>query len=230
MIKPKVFCYFTEINDCLPDFSRQSKELISLWRESWSDHGWNPVVLDKSDAAKHPLYTNQLWNPDSNLVRNSLPAGVPSYIKACYERWFAYATAAQAEDFIHWADYDVINYGYTAFDLISDPCRFDNCFCSGVLNTKKANQILDLIVKYAFVGHATFDALNLKYNNDAWLLCNFSVLPIVRICSDPTVRHKQVINWKDYKLTHFHGGIRHTVAKRSTRLEAIAQLRPYEKN
>jgi len=53
--RPIIHTFILE-DDITPIF--QQDELIRLWAESWSDAGWNPVVLTKKDAMQHPDYDN----------------------------------------------------------------------------------------------------------------------------------------------------------------------------
>ena len=225
MNKPKVFCYYTDLQT---KFASESQELIPLWSKSWFDHGWEPIVLSKLDAIKHPAYDNKLWNNNSNLIRNSNPAS-PTYIQACYERWFAYNMACSNDYNIHWADYDVINYNYNVDEAVGVYCKFDPSYCCGVLTKSKSDEIIDNIVKYAFVDEQTFDKLSLTNNNDMCLLDKLNILPLNPICADPTNTR---VNYMQSQLVHFHGGVNNPLliasqSKPLTRLEIINTLRLY---
>lgn len=226
MNKPMVFCCYTDLKN---KFSKESKELISLWQKSWFDHGWNPIILSRSDAQEHADYTDELWGDNSNIMRNSNPS-CPFYTRTCYERWFAYASQANKYDIIHWADYDVINYDYSADEALVEDCKFDPSYCCGILTKEKAQELIGNIIKYAFADFETFNSLNLPHNNDMFLLDRLKILPLNHICSNPADKKR------DYclaKLTHFHGGSASNFPKeleldKKTRLEIVQILRPYE--
>lgn len=226
MPQSTVFCCFTNLYN---RFALESMELISLWEKSWSDHGWNTVVLTRSDAMKHPLYTERLWDTETNIMYNSNPK-CPHYTRTCYERWFAYSVAAETHNIIHWADYDVINYGYKANEAIDEACKFDPSYCCGVLTKGKSEELIANIINYAFMDKQEFDKLNLTHNNDMCLLDKLKMLPLHHICSNP-INFR--VDFRQAKLTHFHGGVSANLPeelglKTKTRLEVVQALRPYE--
>jgi hypothetical protein len=60
-----VACFFKDLHT---QFSASSKALISTWAKSWSDRGWETIVLGEADAINHPKYDNNLWHDRSNLI------------------------------------------------------------------------------------------------------------------------------------------------------------------
>lgn len=217
-----VACYYKDINS---SFSRESKELIKLWQKSWANNGWETIILNEKDVFLSPYYDENLWN-NTNLVINSNPT-CPLYIKACYERWFAYSVLTRENNVIHWADYDVINYGYHYSQInFSEPCRFDPSFCCGVINKETSTKLINNIIKYAKAPEQEFKDLKLTENNDMWLLDRLKVLPLKMICSNPCSDP----DYKSANLVHFHGGvsscIRETDLKNKTRKQIIEIMRP----
>lgn len=116
-ISNNVICYYSNINNRrdrpLREFSNRSGELVEYWETNWRDKGWNPIVLEKSDAEKHKRFANlskQYRNPNS-LLFHSLH--VRKYMFECYSRWLAYAAFVQENGPTLWCDYDVYNKSFT---------------------------------------------------------------------------------------------------------------------
>ena len=43
-------------------FSKESGELVSIWEHSWSQQGWNPIILNETWAQKNYLYHKLSFN------------------------------------------------------------------------------------------------------------------------------------------------------------------------
>ena len=99
----RVFTYFQPCRGMArPD------RLIQLWEDSWSKQGWEPVVLDQSDAEQHPGFDDY----HSAIMR--LPTvNNREYENACYLRHMAMA----CQDGGLLTDYDVINRNFAPSDL-----------------------------------------------------------------------------------------------------------------
>lgn len=221
-----VVCFYEPliINGEVTDFSRDSLELIKLWEKSWSDNGWNPIVLSLEDAKRHPRYYEiDLKNYFSNLYKYSLNG--PNYLELCYSRWFAYGCHSGV-----WSDYDVINYGFYPEDskyLIEDEpifiddigsCGFATMnghkkiiegFIDAYKNDTIANSILSSQEKYNQVKDISDMHINRRVNSPIKfsniLLCNDNF-------SDD--------GWRKSKLVHYHNGLwnyfkNHQCSKRS---------------
>jgi hypothetical protein len=95
------YCYFERINSL-------ADPIIELWKESWSKHGWNPIVLgarDFLDWVDGPTYDARIYNLPT--INN------PIYERACYRRWGVMANIGGGI----MLDYDVMNYGFTPDDV-----------------------------------------------------------------------------------------------------------------
>jgi hypothetical protein len=121
----KVYTYYENIN-----FSDQD-ELLELWKKSWSDKGFEAIVLTKADAEKHPFYTEfidkLIW-----LNRAITEKPLNEYGLACWVRWLAYAT--QPEEKFYVCDYDVINQRFMPTELSENLHLMDDvcpCIASG---------------------------------------------------------------------------------------------------
>ena len=143
-----VICYY-EPNDSR--FSIQSKRLISLWKKSWSNNGFTPVVLGIDDARQHMSYDElDLENTNSLLYKIPLELNRNlDYIGSAYRRLVAYSNYVLSNDTTLYADYDVINYNFSIED-------YNDILCGATLGTghscvklncKKANLIIEHISK-----------------------------------------------------------------------------------
>lgn len=85
-------------------------ELLAMSIDSFRRNGFNMVVLNETDAMRHPLYEKLSTHP--NLYEGG---NVTPYLRACYRRWMALSVQSKG-DIKHqpvMVDWDVINYGFT---------------------------------------------------------------------------------------------------------------------
>lgn len=81
--------------------------LIDLHRRSFERFGWEVIHVDESHSRLHPLF--EVFDDPTTILGQS--ANLWQYSRACYMRWLAYAVLG-----CPFADYDVINYGFTIED------------------------------------------------------------------------------------------------------------------
>jgi hypothetical protein len=139
----KVVCYYEPIGN---KFSNESFELIKLWKRCWKNHGWDPVVLGEEDAKNHPRFNHiDIYNSHSNL--HSCTPSMSKYATQCYLRWYAYANFSLQNTGTLWADYDVMNYGFTPKFFkqqnVELSCKFCGELASGYLSSVSADKIID---------------------------------------------------------------------------------------
>ena len=121
----KIYTYHQEIS-----FSDQ-RELIDLWKISWSRHGYEPVILNLEDAKKHP-YFETLDSEMRKIFKEITNKQICDYGMSCWFRWLAYAT--QKEEKFYVSDYDAINVNFPTIEpsdqlhLMDGECPF---FASG---------------------------------------------------------------------------------------------------
>lgn len=98
----KVYTFYENI-DFINKNSNQ-EELINLWKESWINNGWDPIVLTIDDV----LMTDE----EHNLISKIPTVNNIDYEIACYIRWRAMYRVGGG-----WmSDYDVVNNGFTPND------------------------------------------------------------------------------------------------------------------
>ena len=143
-----VICYY-ESNGNM--FSTQSEQLIDLWKKSWRDNGFTPVVLGVDDAKQHVSYDElDLENNNSLLYKIPLNRNRNlNYIRSAYRRLVAYSNYVLSRDTTLYADYDVINYNFTVEDYhdIEDGATIGTGHSSVKLNYEKANLFIEYLYK-----------------------------------------------------------------------------------
>ena len=100
----KIHCYYESLESFPHD-----RALLELWKETWSRHGWEPVVLSEEHARRHRMHDELCESPWLQHTINQW-----DYARCCYRRWMAYAT--EDDPRLITADYDVINYGWRPED------------------------------------------------------------------------------------------------------------------
>lgn len=228
-MRNNIYCFF-EHHDTV--FSEESKELIQYWKKTWSNNGWNPIVLEKDIIDKHPLYFALRFEnfEESNIRQYCASHKNINYIRSCFMRWLAYYCVLESQDAIFWADYDVINYEFTYEKYSNIPCNsvFINDYSSGKINKTGIKYIIN-----------TF--LDIEYNkNNIEHLSNFPVSDMVilnklinfRIHKEEDfLSHTIRTHWKKSPMVHYDNGIFQIKKdllflknKKLTRLEAIKKL------
>ena len=106
-----VISYFQSIPNS--DFSKQSEDLIEVYKKSWSKHGWNPIVLNEEHSKHNELFHKlDLDNSDANFYKTIHPT-MWKYHRSCYCRLLAYCQYVREHGATLYSDYDVMNYGFT---------------------------------------------------------------------------------------------------------------------
>lgn len=111
-----VFTY----HEHLPGFN--DLPVLSHWISTWTNQGWTPVVLSRSDAEEYPAFDEY-----EETVSELPSVNPPGYDLACYLRWMA----MQVQGGGLMTDYDVMNVSFTPARLIGiPPCTlrmFEQC-------------------------------------------------------------------------------------------------------
>jgi hypothetical protein len=144
----KIYTYYENVN-----FNKQL-ELIDVWKESWRMAGFEPVVLNRGDAKKCPLY-QEYYDFVQEIHMEVSNRRIPEndYWLAAQLEIAAFTTIDEAS-FI--SDYDVINNGFRPPEDLSDILHWRDaacsCFASGSGNSfleyikflfKNKKQIID---------------------------------------------------------------------------------------
>ena len=209
----KIICFYEPLilNSEVTDFSKDSLELIKLWEKSWSNNGWDPVVVSLEDSKKHHRYHEiDIKDYASNLYKYSI--NNPNYLELCYSRWFAYA----CQDGF-WSDYDVMNYGFTPEDAQQltqyDPVFIDNIgscgfatrsghelIIEGFIDAFKKDTIVNDILSLQEKHKQSKDISDMHINRRAKSPINF---PSHKLCCDNFSND----DWRNCNLVHYHNGL-----------------------
>lgn len=96
--KPKVHTYYAVVDSMCPE---EQRWMIEKWKNSWSENGWEPVVLGPIDVQ---------IDPEVAKAFASIPTINPKeYELACWHRWLAMRERGGLL-----VDYDVLPYGFMA--------------------------------------------------------------------------------------------------------------------
>jgi len=204
----QITCFYQSLDT---EFSRDSCKLIELWEKSWSDNGWDPIVLSLDDSKKHPFYDQlDLKDYSSNLYKYSINGY--EYLELCYSRWFAYGLFDGA-----WSDYDVMNYGFSPDDMVKltnkDPVFIDNIGSCGFSTIKGHNKIIDGLISAYKQDSIVDEILSLQAKNNQPK--DISDMHINRRTKSPIEFPKKAVccenfssnEWKQFKLVHYHNGL-----------------------
>lgn len=197
-----VISYFQPLDD---ELSRHNYELMELWKKSWHNNGWNPIILGSSDAEEHPDYIRlDIKNKDNPLYNNNIHG--LDYQIACYNRHLAYSNFVLNHGTTLSADCDVINYSFTPedYDLYED----DTIIGGGVSAVKLSKLGAEDIVR------AILRGIESSPRND--MLCVLKLTTIFKLIND-TVKWdnlrieddilRKYDECKISKLVHYHNGL-----------------------
>ncbi len=109
-MNPKIYSYYESIPT-----RRQEEEFgrANAWRESWTKHGWEPIMLNNSHAKGSPLFQKLIAKilriaPDLSAAdQNNFQRIIIRFVKWC---------ALHAAGGGWMSEYDVINLGFTKLD------------------------------------------------------------------------------------------------------------------
>tara|TARA_R110000796_G_scaffold180304_2_gene296874 strand:+ start:745 stop:1416 length:672 start_codon:yes stop_codon:yes gene_type:complete len=104
-----VISYFQPIPNS--SFSEQSKELLPMWKQTWENNGWNPIILNETTAIQSKIYKSlDFNNPNANFYSKN-PISSFEYNRSCYLRLLAYCEYVKQNGETLYSDFDVMNYG-----------------------------------------------------------------------------------------------------------------------
>ena len=144
----KVAAFFQPIKFDI-DSKDEIEETISLWRETWTKFGWHPELVSLDLAKQSPHYS-RLTDQSTILYRSINPV---EYTKICYARWLAYQSCGISL----WADYDVMNFGFTPDHLdsilsidndLDDPIYLSGAGAVGFASSTGFNRIIETYLDF----------------------------------------------------------------------------------
>lgn len=221
-----VVSYFNLIPDF--KFSSESQKLIDIWDQSWQKHGWNTILLDESYARANPLFNKlDLDDPDANFYRTINPE-MWRYHRSCYCRLLAYCQYVRENGPVLYADYDVINYGFSPDILKStkENSYFCTSRCIVYLGYRGKNQIENAIFNFS---NGDFqESSSVGSSNDMTIINKYTDCFIFEKDNDNRCYVSSIL--PDFSnqtpLIHYDGGCyRRGFNRNLTRLEIIKQYK-----
>jgi hypothetical protein len=93
---------------------RDQMDVLKLWEKTWSQNGWEPIVLGEKDALEADKKLATQIMEAKNLYRSPNPK---QYEMACYLRWVAMIGVTESASNGLMTDYDVMNRNFRPEDL-----------------------------------------------------------------------------------------------------------------
>lgn len=217
-------------------FSKQSGELLEIWKKNWKERGWDPLILNEEYANTHPLIGSiSIDDFNSNLYKHHTLR--PIYHKHCFLRWLAFHKYVIDNGSVLWADYDVYNKDLTYENFLKikpSPQIFCWSCCSGYLNLDIGYEIARFFKIISTSNDLNkIDGIDENSKNMIIEAANekrLSDMPIIQAlfytsCNKITSSFKKSEgDYKNYSLYHLHGGLRSKKTKKSLSIDI-----PYEK-
>lgn len=118
---PNVYTFYHDIDKKYQDI------MIEYWKLTWKQAGFNPIVLNITDAQKHPFYEEYKSNilEISNFLKVNFNMSFNAYGLISYLRWIAYASVDNTDPFFV-SDYDVLNlnFKFKSCNFLKDKLTF----------------------------------------------------------------------------------------------------------
>lgn len=153
-------------------------KLIDLWKTSWRNYGYDPVVLTILDSKSNPFF-EKFNNEIKHLHVEIMGFPITHYGMACWNRWLAYSMQSDKKFYV--SDYDVINNGFHTLEPNDNLNFYDGdcpCFASGT-----PKQFQSLCEYFISITQNNFDTIkNVAiqkpwYHDQNFFICNKDYLP-----------------------------------------------------
>lgn len=188
------------------DSRDEIEETISLWQETWKKSGWHPEIVSLDIAKQSPHYSS-LTDRSTILYRSTNPV---EYTEICYARWLAYQQCGIS----FWADYDVMNFGFTPEHLdsilsidnnLDDPIYLSAAGAVGFASSKGFDKIIKTYLDFIDNPPLVLDYPLSQDINDMNIMRALRLNWYDRIAyNDPRFCHDYVNDgWANKHLVHF---------------------------
>ena len=206
----KVYTYFNDVEG-LGD-----PELLEIWQQTWSDHGWTPVILTEEDAYRtDPIMFERFLASTLIDGRNH-----EAYRRACMLRWVAQTVAT--ENSLH-VDWDVMCNGLQPeqvefCDTIPTFLSGSTCPCAQAATAKGWKNFAEGLEKAPFLPNFDYEALCAdstdQYGTHVWPR-NWYHIQTPPLCKF----YKEGEGWEDAPMVHFPNRL--TAYPRSETVRAV---------
>lgn len=194
----KIAFYFEKIEGL--SHTDDLDDLTDLHTRSFEKYGWEVVHLNESNARQHPLYP--VFDDPTSVFASSRNGW--EYTRACYMRWLAYASAGH-----FFADFDVINYGFSHDDaldmrrLAGGATFLSGATAVGLFQQAEYDQILGAFIDYQknpFVEGSLVDDVN---DMTILLQCRPNLFAITGTEDVRVARDYSCPGWEEAQLVHY---------------------------
>ena len=216
-----IYAFFDPIHELI---NNDYKKMIQLWKKSWINQGWNPIILTLEDCKKNPDYNNYY-----NIINQYPSIHNKQYINLCYLRWLAIANVGG-----WYTDVDMINYGFKPFDPNDKVVTCSATICPTTLHMPKekyTKYIIETIKNYSFEDEHLYDKSltenteSVKNTTDALILLNNKIWRYIDIWLENQCDYDTKYDWNKHQIIHFHGG-----CFNSDKMKKHEIILEYEKN
>lgn len=193
-----IYAFYEKIDG---EIDNEYQKIIEIWKKSWSDNGWNPIILTLEDSKKHPDF--EIFY---NTIKNYPSIHEKKYIDMCYLRWLAIANLGG-----WYTDIDMINYGFKPISYNDEIVSCSPNICPTTIYMSKENYekyIINILKNYDFPENDCYDCYenNCKNTSDMLILHNKKIYNNIDIMLDVQCDFDVNKDWKKYSILHFHGG------------------------
>lgn len=165
----KIYTYYEDIN-----FSQQN-ELLELWKLSWEQEGFEPIILGIKDAKKSSKYS-EFCEKMRFIFKKITNKKLSAYGLSCFVRWLAYSTVENEEERFFVSDYDVFNSGkWKTWHPITNKLHFYDaaCPCLASGNAQEFGQLCDAFFDITMERLDVLQAKANHYHDQEFFMYNF---------------------------------------------------------
>ena len=199
-----ICAFYNKIDD--PYFDQEYEKIVDIWKKSWYDNGWNPIVLNLEDSKKHPKFEEYYKKIDTYpSIHRKI------YLDLCYLKWLAIANRGG-----WFTDIDMININFKPQSFTSESVSCSLNVCPSTIYMTKENyeeKIVDTIFNYDFPDGDVYDKHPIhgdvdksKYTSDMLILFNKRVIDKFDKNLENQFDCTYDIDYSKYSILHFHGG------------------------
>jgi len=139
----KIYTYYENVG--MPD----QEETIALWKQNWSESGFEPIVLKDHHARSHSRY-QEIQELISEIHFDGVGIKIPrsSYWRSVHTCHLAFGSQIENRSLV--IDYDVFNVSLKPSFTIPEEFTYYDGWCTCCCSGKKGDFInwLDLCIKY----------------------------------------------------------------------------------
>ena len=90
-----ICAFYNKIDD--PYFDQEYEKIVDIWKKSWYDNGWNPIVLNLEDSKKHPKFDPSIQGSNPSMNRFQRPINGLDEVKLKKVKKYSYQAEIAAD-------------------------------------------------------------------------------------------------------------------------------------